>query len=164
MAFLKPADPPPAALRSPEILLGSLGLSGFVPAMRGTAGTVVAAVPAALLIQFGPGLWVWWLLAVVASGLSLWAGAAVISRGHGGDPGWFVMDEAAGLYVGLAVASADNLLALFWVLLVFRVYDIAKPWPVRAFERLPGTTGILADDLAAGLFAGWTFLALSAIL
>jgi phosphatidylglycerophosphatase A len=164
MTMLKPADPPPAALRTPEVLVGSIGLSGFAPVMRGTAGSIAAAIPAAWLIWLGVGPWIWWPMAIVASALSLWAGQTVLRKGHGDDPGWFVMDEAAGLYLGLAVSSAVSLLALFWVLLAFRVYDIAKPWPVRAFERFPGTTGILADDLAAGVFAGWTILAFSAIL
>ena len=38
--------------------------------------------------------------------------------------------------------------------LLFRVFDIAKPWPVGWFERLPGAVGIMADDLAAGAVAG----------
>jgi phosphatidylglycerophosphatase A len=48
---------------------------------------------------------------------------------------------------------------------LFRVFDVAKPWPVRPLERLPGGIGIVADDLAAGAIAGillalgWRFLA-----
>ena len=50
--------------------------------------------------------------------------------------------------------------AVIVAVLLFRVFDIAKPWPVSWFERLPGAFGIIADDLAAGVFAGILAVAL----
>jgi phosphatidylglycerophosphatase A len=78
------------------------------------------------------------------------------------DPGEVVADEFAGqalafLVVVLIVAgprsSWETLLLALGGFLAFRVFDIAKPWPIRSLERLPAGWGILADDLAAGLMA-----------
>lgn len=69
------------------------------------------------------------------------------------------MDEVAGTWVAIAFIPASTLAvspvtAVIVAVLLFRVFDIAKPWPVSWFERLPGAFGIIADDLAAGVFAG----------
>lgn len=89
----------------------------------------------------------------------LYAPASIAATGKK-DPGEVVMDEFAGqaltfLLVPLLVARnlsgwGSFLLASFGFLM-FRVLDIAKPWPIRRLERLPGGWGVLADDLVAGL-------------
>jgi phosphatidylglycerophosphatase A len=93
------------------------------------------------------------------------APAAIAATGKE-DPGEVVADELAGQavtflyspFLALAAATAGQV----WTVaaagfVLFRVFDIAKPWPIRKFERLPEGWGILADDLVAGLFA-WTVL------
>ncbi len=45
--------------------------------------------------------------------------------------------------------------------LLFRFFDILKPWPIRALERLPGALGVMADDLLAGVLAGLTLILLN---
>lgn len=117
----------------------------------GTLGALLALVVALLLAPLG---WVVQLAATaVVTGLSVW------SAGHfaaDGDPGWVVVDEAAGTLlatIGLGVPAA------IVAFVVFRIADITKRLPgVAAGERLPGGWGITADDLAAGgwaLAAGW---------
>ncbi len=74
------------------------------------------------------------------------------------DPGQVVADEVAGQSVAMlfiALARPDHVLitALLGFAL-FRLFDIAKPWPCKHLETLPGGWGILADDLMAGLYAG----------
>jgi phosphatidylglycerophosphatase A len=68
------------------------------------------------------------------------------------DPQFVVIDEVAGQLIALiAVPLAwKTFLAGF---ILFRVFDILKPPPVRQLERLPGGTGIVLDDVAAGIFA-----------
>lgn len=68
------------------------------------------------------------------------------------DPGFVVVDEVAGQWVALLFVPPlwPNALVAF---LLFRFFDILKPWPIRRFEALPEGTGIMADDLVAGLFA-----------
>jgi phosphatidylglycerophosphatase A len=74
------------------------------------------------------------------------------------DPGPVVLDEVAGQWLALLVlVAAGHTPALAEVLaafLLFRAFDVLKPWPIRALESLPGGWGIVADDLAAGLAAG----------
>lgn len=68
------------------------------------------------------------------------------------DPGFVVIDEVAGQLFALILAPpAWSHAAL--ALLLFRLFDIWKPWPIRKLEALPEGTGIMLDDVAAGLFA-----------
>ena len=79
--------------------------------------------------------------------------ATQVARGSGvKDPQFVVIDEVAGQLVALiAVPLAwQSFLAGF---ILFRVFDIVKPPPVRQLERIPEGTGIVVDDLAAGLYA-----------
>lgn len=70
-----------------------------------------------------------------------------------GDPRNVVVDEVAGQALVFALVPA----ATWWLALagfvLFRIFDIAKPWPARRVERWPGGWGIMADDLIAGLYA-----------
>jgi phosphatidylglycerophosphatase A len=68
------------------------------------------------------------------------------------DPGFVVIDEVAGQWIALLGCPVDWRHGLV-ALLLFRVFDITKPFPVRRFERLPGGWGIIFDDVAAGLYA-----------
>jgi phosphatidylglycerophosphatase A len=68
------------------------------------------------------------------------------------DPGIIVIDEVLGQWVALLGASAKGWKVLLAGFLLFRLFDIWKPWPVRQLEKLPEGTGIVVDDLAAGLY------------
>jgi phosphatidylglycerophosphatase A len=79
--------------------------------------------------------------------------ATLVERESGRtDPGFVVIDEVAGQWIALVGSPADWRHGLI-ALVLFRVFDIAKPFPVRRFERLPGGWGIVFDDVAAGLYA-----------
>ncbi|MGB6973476.1 MAG: phosphatidylglycerophosphatase A [Terracidiphilus sp.] len=80
--------------------------------------------------------------------------AATIAERESGrhDPGFVVIDEAAGQWITLLGSPADWRHALI-ALILFRLFDITKPFPVRKFERLPAGWGIVFDDVAAGLYA-----------
>lgn len=122
----------------------------------GTVGSVVALGLAYLLAPVG-----WWaqgVAVVVVVGLALWSIRPYVDEG---DPGWIVVDEAAGMLLASIGLGGWPLLVSF---IVFRVADATKRFPgVARAERLPGEWGILADDLVAGLYglgAGWLALAL----
>ncbi len=68
------------------------------------------------------------------------------------DPGFVVIDEVAGQWIALIAIRPDPLHAVL-ALVLFRLFDITKPWPVRKLERLPGGAGIMLDDVAAGILA-----------
>jgi phosphatidylglycerophosphatase A len=74
-----------------------------------------------------------------------------VQTGGQTDPGFVVIDEVAGQWVALAIAPINPGHALLGFAL-FRLFDIVKPWPVRQLERLHGGTGIMLDDLGAGVY------------
>jgi phosphatidylglycerophosphatase A len=79
--------------------------------------------------------------------------ATIVARESGReDPGHVVIDEVAGQLIALIAIPADWQHAAI-SLILFRLFDILKPPPIRQLERLPAGTGIMLDDVAAGLFA-----------
>jgi phosphatidylglycerophosphatase A len=79
--------------------------------------------------------------------------ATIVAREAGRkDPGFVVIDEVAGQWVALIAMRPDWRHAVL-ALALFRLFDIWKPWPIRRLEKLPEGTGIVVDDLAAGVFA-----------
>jgi len=79
--------------------------------------------------------------------------ATIVERQSGGhDPGFVVIDEVIGQWIALLFCPVDWRHGLI-ALVLFRLFDITKPFPVRRLERLPGGWGIVFDDVAAGLYA-----------
>ncbi|UCF66909.1 MAG: phosphatidylglycerophosphatase A [Acidobacteriota bacterium] len=134
-----------------RVLLATWFGCGFAPLASGTVGTA-ATVPLVLLL-WRVGSWPWHIavtLAVIA--LGVWAAGDAELRWGRKDPGQVVIDESAGFLIATIALPASGwiLLASF---LVFRAFDVVKPWPARRLERWPGAWGIMADDLIAGLYA-----------
>lgn len=136
------------------IFLAHLGV-GLLPGPTGTWGSALGTLIFAGVYLAWP-IWGGWLLVVVSSILGIkasFAGEAV--WGH--DSGHIIIDEVAGqaltLSIGLLVAPFGwwPLIAGFFL---FRLFDIAKFWPMSAAEKLPGGYGVMVDDLVAGLLAG----------
>jgi phosphatidylglycerophosphatase A len=89
-------------------------------------------------------------LAATAAGIPA---ATRVVRGSGEeDPSHVVIDEVAGQLLALVWAPPGWKTALAGLIL-FRVFDILKPFPLRSLERLPGGFGIMLDDLGAGLYS-----------
>ncbi|MGC2617534.1 MAG: phosphatidylglycerophosphatase A [Acidobacteriaceae bacterium] len=147
-----------------------------LPTTRTKWAWAVATFFGAGLLKPGPGTWgslaatIIWFFALRSAHLSGWtplvvtlAGVLVVAAigipagtiverewGHE-DPGFVVIDEVAGQWLVLAVTPLDWRHALLGLAL-FRLFDIVKPWPARQLESLHGGTGIMLDDLAAGVW------------
>lgn len=138
---------------------GGLGLSPVAPGTVGTLGGVAIAWG----LSGTQNYLLWTVLCCVglyALGRSLgdWA-----ERYAGGkDPGFFVLDEVIGYLVTCAWLRGPSTLGLVVAFLAFRVFDIAKPPPVKRFERLGGGDGILLDDVVAGGYGLLTMIVLRA--
>ena len=92
-------------------------------------------------------------LAAIAATLIGIPAATIVARESGReDPGIVVIDEVAGQLFTLILCPPDWPHAIL-ALILFRLFDIFKPWPIRKLESLPAGTGIMLDDVAAGLFA-----------
>ena len=99
------------------------------------------------------------LLAFLLTGPAIWA-ADVTSRASGlRDPQIVVVDEVVGQWLTLAGATALNWKSWLGALVLFRLFDVWKPAPVRQLEHLPGGLGIVADDAMAGLYAALVLFA-----
>lgn len=70
----------------------------------------------------------------------------------GKDPGEIIIDEFAGMLISLYFLPARMGYAIS-AFLLFRFFDIVKPWPISRLERLKGSLGIMGDDLVAGAYA-----------
>jgi phosphatidylglycerophosphatase A len=94
------------------------------------------------------------LLAGIVLSIALGVPAATIAAREAGrhDPGFVVIDEVAGQWIALLGCPADWRHGLI-ALLLFRLFDITKPFPARQLEQLPAGWGIVFDDVAAGLYS-----------
>ncbi len=136
---------------------------GLAPRAAGTVGSL-GALPFAIVLQQAGGATALVLAAFAAFAAGLWASARYAAAAGDKDPSAVVIDEVAGLWLTLAAAPPGWLwLAAGFAL--FRLFDIAKPWPVSwADRRLPGAWGIMVDDMLAGLYAGACLLLLASLL
>lgn len=122
------------------------------PGTWGSAATVVLWSLVAFYLQPGLRAVVAIVLAIVVILIGIPAATSVSRATRSKDPQFVVIDEVAGQLIALIAVpvSWKTFLAGF---ILFRVFDIVKPPPVRQLERLPEGTGILLDDVAAGVFA-----------
>ncbi|MBZ5580880.1 MAG: phosphatidylglycerophosphatase A [Acidobacteriia bacterium] len=127
------------------------GYSRFAP---GTAGSAAAlAIGIALQKYAAMPSWGFLLLAGAALLPAIWAAGATARSLKLKDPGCVVVDEVLGQWVALSGAPVQNWKTYLAAFLLFRLFDIWKPAPVRQLEALPGGIGINADDLMAGAYA-----------
>jgi phosphatidylglycerophosphatase A len=128
--------------------------SGLAPKAQGTFGSLAAIVPWLLLYTVLP-VWGWLLLIAVSFGVGVWA-CDVAGRLIGvDDHRSLVWDE----FVGQWIALLPVLIVPGWAWIVtgfvlFRVFDVWKPWPIAWFDRrVKGGLGVMLDDVIAGIFA-----------
>ena len=140
-----------AALRTPAGFLAfgfGSGLSRFAP---GTMGTMVAIPFTFLLKQLPP--YLFWVLLIALFLIGIYLCGSTARRLGKHDPGGIVWDEMVGYWLTVAFIPMQWpwLLAAF---VLFRLFDIFKPWPIRQSEKLfRGGLGIMVDDIIAALYA-----------
>ena len=134
---------------------------GYAPKAPGTAGAlgaIVVAIPLWRLAGFSG--WEFGALSTIA----LWPAirvSGIVARESGlKDPQIVVVDEVLGTWLTLAGATRISWVSLGLAFLLFRVFDIWKPPPVRQTERLPGGAGIVLDDMVAGVYGALVLFAL----
>lgn len=130
------------------ILSSCFGL-GLIPVAQGTFATLASLPLAAVIARLGPVAGACALFFFIL--LALWSSARSAGPLQKEDPAEVVIDEAAGLLLTLFLlpATAFNLCLGF---VLFRLFDILKPYPIKRLEKLRGGAGIVLDDLLAGVF------------
>lgn len=137
-----------------------LGL-GRIPQAPGTAASLAAAITLSHARSNPPLLWGILALTAIAG---TWAAGACAKAWRKKDPSQVVVDEFLGMGLALALSPAGGLASVATVFVLFRLFDILKPPPIRQLESLPGGAGIMADDVAAGAASAgimWIILFLS---
>ena len=153
-----------------RMLTSCFGL-GWLPVAPGTWGSLPPTIVFALMCQSGASVvlisTVMAVMALAASVVCAKFAPAVIAATGKTDPREVVVDEFAGQAIAFLAISFSTtrpvLESQVWAIallgfVVFRLLDIAKPWPIRKLEKLPKGWGILADDLLAGVYAGIALL------
>ena len=122
---------------------------GRAPLAPGTVASALVAI-GLWLLQLSPATLAALLVTVTAIGT--WAADEAEHALGGKDPGAIVVDEVAGMM--LAVLAAPPTAAVIAVgFVLFRVFDVVKPFPANTAQRLRGGLGVMVDDLIAGLYA-----------
>jgi phosphatidylglycerophosphatase A len=133
------------------VFLATAGFTGYFPFAPGTVGSAVGLVVYTL---------VWWtqsplvegLLIVLLFAVGVWACTPAEKYFGGVDPGPVVLDEVVGMLITLAFipVGLSGAIAGF---VIFRIFDVIKPYPAGRFERLHGGLGVMADDAMAAIYA-----------
>jgi phosphatidylglycerophosphatase A len=148
----RPTEPP-----GPWVLLAAWGPCGYAPVAPGTFGTL-GAIPLYLALSRlpNPG----YVLATAAlTALAIAAATRAGAYWRVVDASPIVIDEVAGYLVTMMLVpfSWQAVAAGF---ILFRIFDVLKPWPASAFDRVKTGFGVVMDDVAAGV---WAWLALAVL-
>ena len=133
------------------VFIATVGYCGYFPVAPGTVGS------AAGLVVY---LLVWWTQSPVVEvaliallfAAGIWAGTTSERYFGGIDPGPIVLDEVVGMLITLAFIPVGLSGALIGFVL-FRLFDVVKPFPAGRLERLHGGLGVMADDAMAAIYA-----------
>ncbi len=133
------------------------GLSPIAPGTVGSAAALAIAIFLHSRYQWSPLDFAF--LTLLGVPLGIWSAGVVADRSGNDDPGKVVVDEVLGQW--LSISGAFTLTWKTWLaaFLLFRLFDIWKPFPVRQLESLHGGAGIVCDDLGAGMYAALVLFA-----
>lgn len=133
------------------ILICSVAYLGYIPFAPGTIGSVVGLGLLWVLRTAGTP----WIEAGAIAALFLagaWSGTRAEAHFGTTDPGQGIIDEVMGMLIAVLFipVHVSGAIAAF---VLFRLFDVIKPYPVSRFEHLPGGVGMMADDAMAGIYA-----------
>jgi phosphatidylglycerophosphatase A len=134
------------------VFLATVGYVGYFPIAPGTVGS------AAGLLFYA---FVWWTgSTIVEAGLiaglfaaGVWAGTTAERYFGGVDPGPIVLDEVVGMLITLAFIPGLGWSGALAGFVIFRIFDVIKPFPAGRLEQLHGGLGVMADDAMAAIYA-----------
>ena len=134
------------------VFIATVGYCGYFPFAPGTVGS------AAGLLFYAPAWWsqspaieIGLILVLFAAGV--WAGTTAERYFGGIDPGPIVIDEVVGMLITLAFIPNIGWSGALAGFVLFRIFDVIKPYPAGRFEMLHGGLGVMADDAMAAVYA-----------
>jgi phosphatidylglycerophosphatase A len=132
------------------LFISTCGYLGYVPVAPGTFGSAAGlAVFAAVRWSGSPALEL--AVIVLLFTVGVWSASAAEKHFGGVDPAPVILDEVVGMLITLAFIPVTVTGAIVGFLL-FRLFDVVKPWPANRLEGLHGGLGVMADDAMAGVY------------
>ncbi|MCX8597511.1 MULTISPECIES: phosphatidylglycerophosphatase A [unclassified Gilliamella] len=137
--------------------------SGLSPIMPGTMGSLMA-IPLWLLF-WGLQPTLYWVFILVTFVFGCYICQKTSDDTHTHDSGHIVWDEFVGMWITLYFIPQFSILWVTIAFVAFRLFDMAKPWPIRWFDkRVPGGFGIMVDDVIAAIFSSLSVYVLTFII
>ncbi|WP_294834054.1 phosphatidylglycerophosphatase A [uncultured Gilliamella sp.] len=137
--------------------------SGLSPIMPGTMGSLMAIPLWLLFWGLQPALY--WVFILVTFVFGCYLCQKTSDDTHTHDSGHIVWDEFVGMWITLYFIPQFSILWVTIAFVAFRLFDMAKPWPIRWFDkRVPGGFGIMVDDVIAAIFSSITVWVLAYLL
>ena len=135
------------------VFIATVGYCGYFPFAPGTVGSAAGLVFYALVWWSGgsPLVEIGLIVGLFAAGV--WAGTTAERYFGGVDPGPIVVDEVVGMLITLAFIPNLGWSGLLAGFILFRIFDVIKPFPAGRFEQLHGGLGVMADDAMAAVYA-----------
>ncbi len=128
--------------------------SGYAPVAPGTAGSILAWAMAWFVVhRLGMPVWAVGIAGLALLPLAVKTAEFAATQLGSHDPSVVVIDEVVGQWIALSAAASDSWPQWVAALVLFRVFDIAKPLGIRRLEALAGGKGVVADDVGAGACA-----------
>lgn len=143
------------------LFFATCGYLGYVPVAPGTFGSAAGLALFALVRWSGSPLVELFTIAAVAA-LGVWSASAAERHLGRVDPAPVVLDEVLGMLITLALVPV-NVYGAVAGFLIFRLFDVIKPWPANRMESLPGGVGVMADDAMAAVYGNLALRGLIAL-
>jgi len=132
------------------LFIATCGYLGYVPVAPGTFGSAAGLVVFAAVRWSGsPALELAVIVLLFAVGV--WSACAAERHFGGVDPAPVILDEVVGMLITLAFLPV-NITGAVVGFLLFRLFDVVKPWPANRLEAVHGGLGVMADDAMAGVY------------
>jgi len=138
--------------KSAAFWFATVGGTGLVPRMPGTAGTVVGVLLWYCTTLLPHSLFLQVVLFACLFVIGLWASSSFERQFNRKDPSEVVIDETAAVLITF-FGLPFSWFACITGFILFRIFDIIKPFPINRLERIKGGWGIMIDDVAAGIFS-----------
>lgn len=140
------------------LVCATFGYVGYIPIAPGTAGSL-AALGLFAIVRWvaSPGVELATIVAVLVVGI--WASSAAERALDQKDPGPIVIDEVLGMLMTLALLPV-SMTGIVVGFLLFRFFDVVKPYPAARMERIKGGAGVMLDDAVAGIYSHLSLRAL----
>ncbi len=134
--------------------IGTGFYTGYLPAAPGSWASWLAGCIFWLIIEFFAVDELW--LSLLGGSFLFLVGLPISNhiahKSKKSDPGFIVIDEWSGMFFTFCLVTI-NIYTFLLGFIIFRFFDIAKPWPISALEKLPSGWGIMLDDVIAGYFS-----------